>query len=210
MKCLFQFLFIIFISNTIFAQGDFINNSTAIAPMAPKMNTPNTITPSVFNLNTKPTTKSTTSILEENKIEFLNSNQFQKPGDLVKDKLNQGDGVDNSKIFRKNQFLGDFKSNSAYVKISYRDFGAIDGDLISILVNDKVVISKIYLDGSFQGIDLPLEKGFNKIEFMALNEGYSAPNTAEFRIFDDQGFLVSSNQWNLATGFKASIILVKE
>ena len=43
-----------------------------------------------------------------------------------------------------------------------------------------------------------------------LNQGYSGPNTAEFKIYDDKGELISANQWNLATGFKATIIIVKE
>jgi hypothetical protein len=55
-----------------------------------------------------------------------------------------------------------------------------------------------------------LEKGFNKIDFEALNQGSSGPNTAQFQIFDDKGVLISSSQWNLGTGFKATIVLVKE
>ena len=55
-----------------------------------------------------------------------------------------------------------------------------------------------------------IPKGFNKIDFEALNQGTAGPNTAEFRVYDDQGLLVSANQWNLATGFKATIIIVKE
>ena len=35
-------------------------------------------------------------------------------------------------------------------------------------------------------------------------------NTAEFRVYDDNKKLVSNNQWNLVTGFKASIIVTKE
>lgn len=210
MKWIFLFVSIISFSNVIFAQGEFINNSTSIAPMGTSITTPNAISPSIFDYKTPPSSTTSSSILEENKIEFLNSNKFQNPGDEVKDKLNLSDGVDVSKNFRKHQFLGDFKSNSSLVKISYRDFGAIDGDLISVLVNDKIVYSSIFLDGSFQEIELPLVVGFNKIDFLALNEGQSSPNTAEFKVYDDQGILISSNQWNLATGFRATIILVKE
>ena len=49
-----------------------------------------------------------------------------------------------------------------------------------------------------------------KIDFEALNQGTSGPNTAEFRVYDDKGTLVSASQWNLGTGFKATILLVKE
>ena len=148
--------------------------------------------------------------MEPNTMEFLNTNKFKNPGNEVKDKLNKYQGDDYSKVFRKNQYLGDFKSNGEFVNISYRDFGDVDGDEIKILVNDKVMVARVFLSGEFRGIKLGLEKGFNKIDFEALNQGTAGPNTAEFRVYDDQGQLVSANQWNLATGFKATIIIVKE
>ena len=52
--------------------------------------------------------------------------------------------------------------------------------------------------------------GFNKIDFIALNQGSSGPNTAEVRVYNENGDLVSANQWNLATGVRATYILVKE
>ena len=61
-----------------------------------------------------------------------------------------------------------------------------------------------------KGFEIVLEKGFNKIDFEALNQGSSGPNTAEFKVYDDKGSLISASQWNLGTGFKATIILVKE
>jgi hypothetical protein len=52
-------------------------------------------------------------------------------------------------------------------------------------------------------------KGFNKIDFEALNQRSSGPNTAEFQIYDDNGGLISASQWNLGTGFKATIVVTK-
>ena len=49
-----------------------------------------------------------------------------------------------------------------------------------------------------------------KIDFEALNQGTAVPNTAEVRVYDDKGSLISASQWNLGTGFKATILLVKE
>lgn len=210
MKLWFLLLFICF-SPTLMAQNEFLNSSNSFEPIGGSTSVaPKTATPSVFKLNTKPTPSSSSSLIIDKPIEFIQKNQFINPGDIYKDKLNKSDGTDNSKIFRQNQYLGDFKTASTFVKISYRDFGAIDGDMVSVLVNDKLMVARIFLEGDFKGIELGLEKGFNKIDFQALNEGYSSPNTAEFRIYDDQGILVSSNQWNLATGFKATIIIVKE
>jgi len=73
-----------------------------------------------------------------------------------------------------------------------------------------VIIPQVNMTGIFQGFDITLEKGFNKIDFQALNQGTSGPNTAEFKVYDDKGALISASQWNLGTGFKATIILVKE
>ena len=68
----------------------------------------------------------------------------------------------------------------------------------------------LLLTGNFKSFDVPLVEGINKIEFVALNQGESGPNTAEFQVFDDNGVLVSSKKWNLLTGVTASIILIKD
>lgn len=212
MKCFFLVITIFFFSFNSVAQGEFLNKSNSFAPIGnTSMSTsPSISSPSVFKLNTFPKTTNSKSILETNTLQFTNPNNFKNPGEIYKEKLNAKSGEDESKIFRKNQYLGDFKTKSTTVRISYRDFGEVDGDMIRVLVNDKEVIARVYLEGIFKGLDLVLENGFNKIDFEALNQGYSGPNTAEFRVFDDKGQLISANQWNLATGFKATIIVVKE
>ncbi len=138
------------------------------------------------------------------------------PGKMLADKLNKnakikgGEENGDSKLYRRDMFLGDFKTKAEVVGIFYRDFGLVDGDLIRISVNDKIVIYEIYLGADFKQLDLKLEKGINKIDFEALNQGYSGPNTAEFKIFDEKSTLISENQWNLGTGFKATVLVVKE
>ena len=86
----------------------------------------------------------------------------------------------------------------------------MDGDLVRIYLNGEVIKTQVYLDSNFQGFEITLKKGFNKIDFEALNQGDSGPNTAEFRVYDDQKKLISGSEWNLGTGFKATIIIVKE
>jgi len=208
MKRLFLFFGLLYFSG-VFAQGEFLNKTNSIAPSGSGMAIPSSGTPSVFSPTPK-TNSTSSSTIEKKNLEFTKNNQFANPGDVYKEKLNKNGTGEDYKVFRKNQYLGDFKTKSQSVKISCRDFGEIDGDEIRVLVNDKVVVAQIMLDGSFRGIELGLEKGFNKIDFEALNQGTSGPNTAEFQIYDDTGSLVSSNQWNLATGFKATIIIVKE
>ncbi len=112
--------------------------------------------------------------------------------------------------FATDQYLGDIRTNATFVNVVYRDHEYVDGDRIRVFVNDDVIRSNIYLEGTFKGFDLPLVKGFNKIDFQAINQGTSGPNTAELHIYDDNGILVSAKEWNLLTGFKATFIIVKE
>ena len=109
-----------------------------------------------------------------------------------------------------NQYLGDCKTKSGLVNVLYRDHQYVDGDLIRVFVNDDIVQSAIYLSSSFKGFNLPLQSGFNRIDFLALNQGTSGPNTAELHVYDDTGKLISAYEWNLQTGNKATVIIVKE
>lgn len=112
--------------------------------------------------------------------------------------------------FARDQFLGDLKTGGEYVSVKYRDHEYVDGDVIRVYVNGDVVQSQVLLGGSFGGFTLRLEEGFNKIEFEALNQGSSGPNTAELHIYDDNGFIVSAKEWNLLTGYRASVIVQKD
>lgn len=108
-----------------------------------------------------------------------------------------------------NQFFGDFTNNGAFVRVYCRDHQAFDGDRISILVNDKLEIHDVLLTNNFKGFQIELKPGFNKVEFLALNQGESGPNTAEFSVLDEKGTTISSAQWNLATGSKAHFVIIK-
>ena len=134
---------------------------------------------------------------------------FLNPADIYLKKLNrEKDKKPND--YNKGAYLGDVSTGSTYVNILCRDFEYVDGDRVRISVNDSIVIYNLYLESSFSGFKLPLSKGFNKIDFTALNQGSSGPNTAELRVFDDSNSLISSNQWNLSTGAKATFIVVKK
>ena len=115
-----------------------------------------------------------------------------------------------SKEFGKDQYLGEIRTGSKNVTIMYRDHEYVDGDRVRIYVNGDVVKNNAYLSGSFNGFTFPLQSGFNKIEFQALNQGTSGPNTAELRIFDEDGNILSTNQWNLLTGRKAMVSIIRE
>ncbi|MAO18446.1 MAG: hypothetical protein CMH44_16535 [Muricauda sp.] len=108
------------------------------------------------------------------------------------------------------QYLGDFKTTAKFVGIVARDHEYVDGDRIKIYVNGEVVEYNLLLSGSYRGINLDLVEGFNRIEFEALNQGSSGPNTAQVVVTDDKGIVIHNNRWNLSTGSKASLIIVKE
>lgn len=108
------------------------------------------------------------------------------------------------------QDLGSFRTDSKSVNIICRDFQYPDGDKVTILVNDIPVILNITLRQNYQKFNIPLEIGINKIAFKALNQGSSGPNTAAFKVYNDAGILLSSNEWNLATGAKATIVIAKD
>lgn len=108
------------------------------------------------------------------------------------------------------QDLGSFATKSKSVKIICRDFQYPDGDKVRIFINNVPVVYSLTLTQSYQSFEIPLDEGVNTIEIVALNQGTSGPNTAAFKIFNDSGMLISENEWNLATGAKASIIIAKE
>ena len=112
--------------------------------------------------------------------------------------------------YGKDQYLGDFKTTAKTATFMYRDHEFVDGDMIRIYVNGEIMIPHARLEGSFRGFDLPLQSGFNKIDFEALNQGSSGPNTAQLNIYDEIGNLLASYEWNLLTGNKATAILVKQ
>lgn len=105
--------------------------------------------------------------------------------------------------------LGTVRSNTKTVKIECRDYSYVDGDRIRILQNDVIVSENIGLKGSYYVYYANLEPGYNKFEFQALNQGLSGPNTAELTIYDANGNILSSREWNLATGEVATLGVIR-
>jgi len=138
-------------------------------------------------------------VLQINPEELFNNNAFYKKEANV-------EGI----FYRRNQYLGSFVTKSNVSSIRYRDAAFVDGDKIKVYLNEKVVEPEVLLNGDYQGFKINLVKGINKIDFEALNEGSASPNTAEFQVYDDQGKVIEMSQWNVGTGYKATIILYKE
>lgn len=189
-------------------------------PQADNLDVPSIKTPNVFE-NTTITPKSQFQIgQEKSKFTMSTETEFANPGDryvakmekdldkALKDAgLKEGRGT----LIKKNISLGEFKTKSQYFIVKFRDFGAIDGDLVKVSSNDQVIRAQILLAANFQDVRINLVDGFNKLDFEALNIGSLGGNTAEIQVYDDKGVLVTNDYWdNLAAGFKASIIVTKE
>lgn len=145
------------------------------------------------------------NVKEKRPERFINSN------DLYLSRLNKKDSESNKNInkFKVDQFLGEIRNDGEYVNIILRDHEYPDGDLIKVEVNESVVMPAILLTEKAKGFKLDLKSGFNVVDFVALNQGSSGPNTAEIIVYDDQGKIVGTNRWNLATGVKATYIIYK-
>ena len=181
--------------------------------------------------------KNTKATETPNSIELLGNKGFEKAYDKEQEKLKKKQEEDNLKnkgiiskkqlsearflkAFKKingqyiypviDQDLGGFRTNSNSVNIICRDFQYPDGDRVTIMLNNIPVVTNIILKQQYQSYTVPLEIGVNKISFVALNQGTSGPNTAAFKVYDDAGVLLSSNEWNLATNAKATIVIAKD
>jgi hypothetical protein len=199
MKKLLFFVIIIGMSLNGYAQKEFDPKFKAIP--AKKSKTKEVIPPKV--ISPKITPPEVVKIPEP-------APQFN-PEDLFKDSMlykkeNNSEGI----FYRRNQYLGSFKTKSFTSTIRYRDAAFVDGDKINVYLNDKIIEPEVVLDGAFKGFKIQLENGANKIDFEALNEGFASPNTAEFQVYDEKGVVVSASQWNVGSGYKATLILVKE
>ncbi|MBS7788252.1 hypothetical protein KIH23_13170 [Flavobacterium sp. CYK-55] len=191
------------------AQSEFSSMGSTLPPSGSGLSTPKIIKPTMFPPKTT-TPSNSGSILENQKIEFTKNNQFQNPGDPIKDKLNQSKELFNSEYKNKNMDFGLIHTKSDEIKLCYRDFSEIDGDMVSIYTYDMMIAPKVVLADDCVYKTLGLVKGNNIIYFEALNEGFGSPNTGELQIIDKDGQVLSSNRWGLERGFKASINIIRD
>lgn len=184
-----------------YAQNEFSSKFTPIplknnAPKIKKETPPKADLPKIIS---QKVIKKQDVSLDVPKINFINPDKITKKPEKL-DVIN----------YKRNQNLGSFKTGSLTAKVRYRDAAYVDGDKIRVYLNDKVIDYEVVLDGDFKGFEIKLEKGINKIDFEALNEGFAPPNTAEFQVYDDKGSIISASQWNLGTDFKGTLILMKD
>lgn len=136
-----------------------------------------------------------------------NPNGLMTEADVIKKKWTKDKEI--REEYRSDQSLGNVVTKGKFVEVYCRDHQYIDGDKVKIFVNGHLVASSVTLHAGFQPILVTLQDGFNSIQFVALNQGSSGPNTAELRVLSEKGEQLAVKEWNLLTGAKAELIVVK-
>ncbi len=234
MKQFLVFFLLTMLGSKAFGQVEFSTKPIKIIPLkvkpkkdiepksnAPKFELPKIVAPNIFKetnifgTKPKPNNSFQIGVLEPNfslipKVIFTH-----KLGDVFQEKM-QNDlhktlHENDAPLVREDKYFGDYKTKSKYYIVKYRDFIAVDGDMVRVFQNDQMIEESLVMLGDYQEFKITLQEGINKIEFVAMNTGTSGGNTAEFQIYDDQGQLFNSYFWdNLATGFKGKLIIIKE
>lgn len=167
-----------------------------------------------FNLKSdkKLNTAAINKNLKQNKANSKNQNflleELPEDKDIIGKRYWKGKDVTHKKL-ASNLNLGTITSKSRTVKIECRDHSYVDGDRIKIYLNEKVISNNIGLKNNYYVVYVNLEQGYNRIDFQALNQGFSGPNTAELNVYDDKGNLISAKDWNMPTGATATIGIIK-
>jgi hypothetical protein len=136
-------------------------------------------------------------------VNMVQKSNLVQPTWTIKQKF----GEDQTELaqFSQDYNLGNLTTKSKIIVIKCRDHEYVDGDRIKLMLNNAVIHPNITLKGDFFVIDVDLVEGYNTINFIALNEGSSSPNTAQLKVYDQDGNLLASNKWLIRTGYKASL-----
>lgn len=241
MKQIFYFIFIICIGSKAFAQPEFNTKFKPIKPQTttvkpqkevpppanlPKLDLPKIVAPNVLKetniFGTKPKPNDAFEIgSPENHFSMTPKNKFEhKLGDVYRDKMtkdldktmvHEGLKEDDSLLDRVDRYLGDFRTKSEFLVVKYRDYIQIDGDLINVYLNGKLIQNQLYLSYQLQQFKILLAEGINTVEFVVASQGTSGGNTAEIHVIDATGKSVTDEYWNnLALGTKIKLIVIKE
>ena len=191
-KILFLFLFL-FINS--FAQ------ETAIKSLKIKSLDTNSVNKETFNLDFDITSN-------KKEVDIMGKTDLVTPTWKIRQTFNEGN-VNKSK-FSKDFYLGDLETESDYIIIKCRDHEYVDGDRIRLMINGAVLHPNILLSSVFYVVDVDLDDGYNNVDFIALNEGESSPNTAQLIVLDEFGKQLSNKKWLISTGYKAKLVVFKK
>ena len=165
-----------------------------------------------FKIDNKVNTEVILKNLNKNKTTNKNSilmETLPEDRDITGKKYWKGKDVTHKRL-GSNMSLGTIYSTSKEVRVECRDHSYVDGDIIKIYINEKPLPQSVVLKGSRFTVYLTLNEGYNRIDFQAMNQGLSGPNTAELLLFDTNDNLLSSKEWNLLTGQIATLGIIKK
>ena len=128
--------------------------------------------------------------------------------DVLKSKYWNGQDVSVRK-FKTSLELGKLETDSNSIRIICRDHSFVDGDRVKLYVNEEVIRRSITLKAGYYSINVQLKDGYNRIDIEALNQGSSGPNTAEINVLDEKGQLLADKEWNILTGYIATLVVMK-
>ena len=141
-------------------------------------------------------------------VDILNKTDLVSPTWKIRQTFNEGNGKKSK--FNNDFYLGDLETKSKYIIIKCRDHEYVDGDRIRLMINGSVIHPNILLSAAFYVVDIDLDEGYNNIDFIALNEGESSPNTAQLIVQDEFGKELSNKKWLISTGYKAKLVVFKK
>jgi len=132
----------------------------------------------------------------------------QREKDVLVSQYWNGNDVSVKKI-QTSLELGKLETTSKSIRIICRDHSYVDGDRVKLYVNEEVIRRSITLRGGYYSVDVSLREGFNRIDIEALNQGSSGPNTAEFKVLDENGIVLADKEWNILTGYIATLVVMR-
>ena len=91
-----------------------------------------------------------------------------------------------SEEFRRDQYLGDFKTTSVFVELYCRDHEYVDGDKVKITVNGVVINKNMSLGATYTPIMVKLDSGLNNIEFEGCSKNNGRINAIPFWLFSKE------------------------
>lgn len=233
------FIFIIGLGSKAFAQVDFNSKTLRIPPLkvkpkkevvpqtkVSKFDVPKIVAPNVFKetniFGTKPKPNNSFQMgIPENLFSMTPKKIFthqlgdvylaKMTKDLDKTMVREELKFDKSLLDRVDRYLGEYNTKSEFFVLKYRDYIEIDGDLINVYINGKLLRSGLYLNFEFGELRIPLSVGINNIELVVASTGTSGGNTAEIHFLDDKKSSIIQEYWNnLALGVKIKTIVVRK
>ncbi len=135
-----------------------------------------------------------------------NNDSARKQKTLIENNLISENANENQ--LKSNQTLG-INWSSEKIKIDLWDAAIIDGDSISIFLDDKIVLENYEIKSVKRTIEIAVEEGIHLIKVLALNEGTSPPNTVNFILSDNQKSHIVTTKLKKSESAQVKIIKTK-